>query len=1046
MLSKNVRYKVNVQGNSMSFIRCCLITCIFLFAISVTGKADIGNTQADQWLGHIVLPTGNYVENGSFERSLSGWDIFNGKTVGAVDTSVHFSGAASLRESGASPQNHYLYQYNLPLETGHTYTLSAMVKTQGLAESMRKQGVVTLANYGWSDAVSLVPDAATMDWKRISVTFKAMPTKPRPDGAPTYNLVLYWAPQTQGTVWLDDIQIEERNTPSPYNETSAQAAIKTFDGLRALAANLLDMREVAGYYANHELSIQATANIEVLLQAAAGVRDRLQHFTDLSYTEQRSLPDKVTEISGKLARIRTMAWLGSADIPLDNVKPPESMPDNLSLDLTCVQGEHRDVALNLANLSGQSYAARIAPSELYDAEHAIETPASQWVQLYSVPRIRGFAQPARLFTDPLPTLDNAGLIYVEPATVSQAIISLDTSHFLPGMHEGTISFDSLQDSTDHLEIKVNLHILPVTLPALTGVDIADCYGVSDYAWPGVKEVGINTFSVNVRWINADFDEHGNLTSMDFDRVAQQIHDDLAQVKDARFHFLSLGLLVNTLQQHGWKPHQPEFENAVKQWLQAVTENMNKLGVSTERLRIETIDEPGAGDLKPATYLAGLVKATVPEMQTQIYLTGISRDADWQAMAKAHDIITPSVSACTPENMAFLKTLGSRLWIYDAQANGETLNPIAYYRLMPWMADQYDIAGWSQFSWVNTIRGRPYHAWDGVEAQNMVYPSSDNQDAVFSRRLLAMRAGNEDYRTLRLLNNLIATAPASSDPQVVQARDFLEHAPEKALALAPRQPGYQTHLVPNAPQGLLDSLREEAVGHIFTLLNPKATPTFTVALQKDNPGIIMTTPISGQANIRYLVDGQLPWGEVSRPIEAGRTTIDLPVDSGKISRCIVQFITQDGRIAVQNTGIIPTMSADSNADGYSTRPLNDGIRAVSSKFEPNRTWISAASDSEHWVVAKFPRQQVNSITLYWMTYVGLPRQFMVQYHDSNTDSWKAVSSTPSWVAANSPIQQIHFDRVTSDSIRILVARQGGGTGSPSMVGLSEVEVALLPFTP
>jgi hypothetical protein len=191
---------------------------------------------------------------------------------------------------------------------------------------------------------------------------------------------------------------------------------------------------------------------------------------------------------------------------------------------------------------------------------------------------------------------------------------------------------------------------------------------------------------------------------------------------------------------------------------------------------------------------------------------------------------------------------------------------------------------------------------------------------------------------------------------------------------------------------------------------------------------------------------LPWGEVSRPIKAGRTTIGLPVESGKISRCIVQFITQDGRIAVQNTGIIPTMSADSNADGYSTRPLNDGIRAVSSKFEPSRTWISAASDSEHWVVAKFPRQQVNSITLYWMTYVGLPRQFMVQYNDSSANSWKAVSSTSSWIAANSPIQQIHFDRVISDSIRILVARQGGGTGSPSMVGLSEVEVALLPSTP
>jgi hypothetical protein len=1002
---------------------------------------------ADLWIGQINLPTGNFIENGSFERGLNDWEPFKGESVTQIDSSTFSSGHAGLRESGVSDKNFYLYQYNVPLETGKTYTLSAMVKTQGLSEAQRKMGVVTLTNYGWTDSVSLVPDQSTMDWKRLSITFKAMATQPRPDGQPTYSLVIYWAPQTQGTVWLDDVQLEAGDKASDFRDISAIAAIDTSNQLHQLVSDLLSTREAAAQFENKDLANRTSAGLEPLFQAATAVRDSLRNFDQLPIDQQHDLTQKVTDISQKLGSLQTTAWLSAADVPLHQLKPPTTIPENLQLQLTCVQGEHRDVALNLANLTEQGYAARLSPSALYQRAYAISTPAAQWVQLYSVPNIRGYAQPARIFTDPLPEIDNAGILHIEPAAISQAIVSIDTSQLFPGLHEGTIRFESLSNAACHFDVKVTLRVLPLKLSSLQGIDIADCFGHTEYAWPGIEQLGINTFTLNVSWTNAIFDKQGKLTMFEFDRLARQVKEILAHDNSARFHFLSCDHIVRLLQsRYGWKPGQAEFESAFTQWITALASNMNNLGISPSRLRIETIDEPGPADLKLAAYVAGLIKKTAPDMQTQIYLSGVSRDADWQTMAKAHDIITPIAASCTPDNMKYLKSLGRQLWIYDCQANGETLNPIAYYRLMPWMCREYGAVGWSQFSWVNTPHGRPYVAWDGVEAQNMVYPSADGLSSVISRRWLALRAGQEDYRLLDLLDSLIADAPNKADNRVVNAHKFADQAGAKALAISPRQPGYQTHINPDAPQGLLDDLRSQTTEHIANLLELSAAPKLKVTNLPDGSGITVNVSAAGELNLRYIVNGELPWRVFSRPVAAGTTEIKLTRTLDSMSRCIVGYTSDDGRIAVQNKGIIPLVSSvDSTAEGYSTEPINDGIRAVAAKFEPGQTWISGQADQEHWIVLDLQgRSKINSVSLYWMTYTGLPQQFMIQYKDGVSDAdWKAVSATPQWIAADAPIQQVQFAPVFATTLRLLVAKQGGGIGGPTMFGVSEIEINSAP---
>ena len=332
------------------------------------------------------------------------------------------------------------------------------------------------------------------------------------------------------------------------------------------------------------------------------------------------------------------------------------------------------------------------------------------------------------------------------------------------------------------------------------------------------DLGLNTFTLPTSWMDLDFAPDGALSRCDFTRLTVQVQEDIpANVPAPRFLFLNMQGMYRFLEtRYGWKASEPRFEKAIKAWVSSIATEMGGLKVEPTRLIIETFDEPGPGDLPMAMQMAGWVKEAVPGMQTMFYASGVSRDPAWAEAAKAHDIIAPSVAQCTPENLAFLKTLGKRLWVYDCQANAETFHPLAYYRLMPWMCWQSGITGWGHFHWFNTSHDRPYRAWDGVEAQNLVYPDQSGAEAVLSRRYLAIRAGHEDYRLLQALGKVVADAPPDKAEAATRAKAFLATAGQRALELSPRQPGYETQIVAALPPDRVDRLREEAVAHIEAL--------------------------------------------------------------------------------------------------------------------------------------------------------------------------------------------------------------------------------------
>ena len=368
-----------------------------------------------------------------------------------------------------------------------------------------------------------------------------------------------------------------------------------------------------GEFPASDLTEGLSREVTAILAEAAAVRHDLRQMDKLSKAARDALPKRVEAAASRLAKVRTVVWSGSAYTPLRDVALPKARPEKLEITLTCLQGEHRDFALNVANLTPQGYPSRLIASELHNEALAWWVSPDRWMTGYWVPRMRGFSKPAEIFTDALPELDRGGIFYVEPAGISQAIVSIDSSALLPGQYTGTIGIASLTDAANRQEIAIKLRVLGRAILPLTKVDIVECFGHTPYAWEAMMRLGVNTFDLEASWMDVECNDDGSLKRSDFSRIDEDIHHALAHVPDARFvTFSGKGIFQFLQQRYGWKVQEPRFQRAFKGWIKALADHLAALRVPSSRMIVETYDEPGEGDLPPGrSWPNGYGKSTRP---------------------------------------------------------------------------------------------------------------------------------------------------------------------------------------------------------------------------------------------------------------------------------------------------------------------------------------------------------------------------------------------------------------------------------------------------
>lgn len=193
----------------------------------------------------------------------------------------------------------------------------------------------------------------------------------------------------------------------------------------------------------------------------------------------------------------------------------------------------------------------------------------------------------------------------------------------------------------------------------------------------------------------------------------------------------------------------------------------------------------------------------------------------------------------PDDAAVRARRGERFWWYGCilpthpHPTYHIDDDLLAARIVPWMMHRYRIVG--NLYWSTTIYGKwagdgyvdrdPWSdpvAWPGANGDGfLVYPGPDGP--VPSLRLEAVRAGQEDYELLWLLEQALETSAERAGVDGFDARAVMEPLHARLFA--------STSDFTRDPRRL-DAVRAEMVAHLVRLRRPDATPDLGDTVARD----------------------------------------------------------------------------------------------------------------------------------------------------------------------------------------------------------------------
>ncbi len=168
---------------------------------------------------NLVKSTNNLLLNSGAEVNLTDWYTGQWKTnVGSITAESNNSmlGSKSFKISNATKDNIYPLLYQLaPMEKGKTYTLSAYIKGEIFEKLDNESGLVFFYEYKstggtWINAVKVIGEV-TSNYDRYSYTFTM------PNDVDVSQKVGISLKTAKGTIYIDNIQLEEGEVANPYN-------------------------------------------------------------------------------------------------------------------------------------------------------------------------------------------------------------------------------------------------------------------------------------------------------------------------------------------------------------------------------------------------------------------------------------------------------------------------------------------------------------------------------------------------------------------------------------------------------------------------------------------------------------------------------------------------------------------------------------------------------------------------------------------------------------------------------------------------------------
>ena len=996
-----------------------------------------------------VSPGKNYVADGDFSAGLGhAWKLFHrpARPDACAVRNEGPDGSPCFRISGTFNESIYLQQLLMPDRTsivpGEIYTLSAWFKASNVSGTDPGK-LLYFTNYGWHQgSVPIGVSGPTTDgWERRSATFRAPPTTYPPDSY-KYALMFYWPKGTDGTVWLDNVQVERGPTATAFSALHNDGARLVAEQLRALYGKVAAASgNVRKRFADSALTPELLARCADLTRRLGRSMSRLTA-ADLDTGRLAGVGRDSAAIKAELGGLTCLVWTQDALLPARGGDLPGSLAALEPQALTCYVNETRNLGIMFSNISGRSIDYRIAPQRFVRQADGESVDGTRFITIREAPLIRGRLHAEELFTDPLPQCNEMNHLCVPGGETRQAVISIGTRRLEPGRYQGGVLLDALSGrDTLGRTLKLDLHVLPLRLPDRVPADVCPL-GNSDLRAEEARRLGHNLMPLDGGALPVYLDGDGRVTRPpDSTQIDRQIRDCRAVVSDCRFVLLfSIGprFLRTASQLHGWQWPEPKLKAGWQNWVSAVFRHFGELGLGAGDVYLQVVDEPQDSQVELMAELSRLAKAAVPGLKTMTYGGDPERH---RALFEQLDLACPSSKALARDGLvAGVRATGTAVGLYDCREYNEINNPLCYRRLMPWKVWRHGLAGWHYWS-----RDDRHPNWEAVKYMSVLYPLTEGEfgrvltpdvGVVVSRHWLALEAGCLDYKALVLLKSAVARAAAGGAEAATlrEAEEFLRTAPDLALALN-HPTEFPTRLAVDADPRLLDRLRERMAllseqllqGDMISLrVEPQLTADGVLTFAADRPCA---------CRIDYVVDGALPRRELTVDALRERHEIALATFGGRrITSCRLVAHAGNGTVLVASPFARGRVSVDSTNTWYETGCLTDGIRYPGALFWPGKTWISGGEPVEHWAKIEWDEpRRIGNVVVSWMTRGGVPEAYKVQVRSAGV--WEDVFD---WRRAPAALDRVRFDAVEATGVRVVQRKGGGGIHAPGLMGISELE--------
>ena len=520
------------------------------------------------------------------------------------------------------------------------------------------------------------------------------------------------------------------------------------------------------------------------------------------------------------------AWAAN---PWVQLKPSDLPPTDYALRITdyasAYRGEKVYAAVNVTNLTDRTLDLRVSAGPFASDKDSVPTSSTE---VHTCAFVKEDGNSESLVGDALPLADQANRLIVPQYETGQAFLIIGTKGLKPGDYAGTVSIAPTTGG-DSQSVTLNFKILPIDLPDDPKPRLCTWGGIINISWAkpdpsaylkDAVDHGINVFAVNPQSAAPTLDKEGNIT----EPIDYTAHDKLAKAY-APYGLISgmysIGIAYDSwAKKAGMEYMSPAYQKGFIAWTRDWIAHLKSLGLGYQDFVFELVDEPnGADEFKLFMDIGRLMRQADPKARTVLTVNFDDFDHIKQA-AEVTDVWVPHNRVLANEAIArAMKDSGKEMWVYVCAGDSRRLDPINYYRSLPWQAFRYDLSGWGFFAhmwWGELPWESKSSAGKPLATFSSVYPGANGP--VTSRRWEAYWKGHEDFRALHLLRSLISGAEkAGLAPEPVsKAKSVLEEAKNAPARLEEMQ---RNGVGTQAQAEFLDTLRSK-IAESSIVLSPK----------------------------------------------------------------------------------------------------------------------------------------------------------------------------------------------------------------------------------